>query len=383
VSSEASLAELKKHRAGLTGILENYGSLVPAEDRPAFEELGHNLQEYWQLIDPVLTWDDSRRRREGFAYLKRVVFPKRLELLAITDELGRLNDRHLQSVSDRSVATFHVFRSRLTGALFTSVGLGTLLGLLTSLYLLRLERDLVRRYAEITEARAELEQLSARIVDAQEQERRNISRELHDEVGQSLSALLVDVGNAAAAAPAGAVELDTRLRSIRGLAESCLQTVRNISLLLRPSMLDDFGLVPALHWQAREFLRRYHVDVSVRADELVDELPEAVRTCIYRVVQEALSNVARHAEAGAVNVLLQKEDGRLLVAIQDNGRGFDTGTVKGMGLLGMEERARRLNGAFRVESAPGKGTVVQLSLPLEDDDAGTPPANEGLSQVPA
>jgi signal transduction histidine kinase len=93
--------------------------------------------------------------------------------------------------------------------------------------------------------------------------------------------------------------------------------------------------------------------------------------------------VARHAEAGAVNVLLQKEDGRLLVAIQDNGRGFDTGTVKGMGLLGMEERARRLNGAFRVESAPGKGTVVQLSLPLEDDDAGTPPANEGLSQVPA
>jgi signal transduction histidine kinase len=380
--SEASLRELKALRAELNGILSDYEKVISSEDRPTYERFQRNLERYWQVIDPVLGWDHARRKAEGFAYLKQVVFPKRAELLALAADLGSLNERHLQSISERYLETFGLFRSRLTGALFATLGLGIVLGLMTSLYILRLEHDLGRQYQEIERARAQLEELSARIVEAQEQERRNIARELHDEVGQSLSALLVDLGNATAVAPAGAEDLRGRLGSVRKLAETSLQTVRDLALLLRPSMLDDFGLVPALHWQAREFLRRYGVQVTVQAGELEDDLPESVRTCIYRVVQEALANVARHAEASSAKVLLRKDEGRILVVVQDDGRGFDTATSKGLGLLGMEERARRLNGTFRVESAPGKGTVAQLVLPLPESTEAGAGGNEAVGRIP-
>jgi signal transduction histidine kinase len=187
---------------------------------------------------------------------------------------------------------------------------------------------------------------------------------LHDEVGQSLSALLVDVGNAAAATPPEAKELAARHASIRALAEQSLRVIRNMALLLRPSMLDDLGLAPALEWQAREMSRRAGLEVKVDAADCPDELPEAVRTCVYRVVQEALSNCFRHASATHAEILLRCDGARLLVLVRDNGHGFDPRNRRGAGLIGMEERVRILNGTLRVESSPGHGSIVQAELPL-------------------
>jgi signal transduction histidine kinase len=204
-----------------------------------------------------------------------------------------------------------------------------------------------------------MERLSQRVLQVQEEERRSLARELHDEVGQSLSALLVDLGGAAAAQPQG--QLDAAKR----LAESTLASIRNICLLLRPSMLDDLGLIPALHWQARETTRRSGIPVRLIAEDSDLAVSEAYRTAVYRVVQEALQNVARHSAASEAQIMVREEGSRLLIVVQDDGKGFEPNCTKGLGLLGMQERVAHLNGILRVESAPGRGTVLQIELPVE------------------
>ncbi|MCC6365943.1 MAG: sensor histidine kinase, partial [Bryobacterales bacterium] len=139
-----------------------------------------------------------------------------------------------------------------------------------------------------------------------------------------------------------------------------------MSLLLRPSMLDDFGLIPALHWQAREMSRRTGVRVELSADDAPDSFSDEHKTCVYRVVQEALNNCARHAQATHVRIVVRQEPTRLLLVIQDNGKGFDPRFVRGLGLLGMEERVRYLGGNFHLESEPGRGTLIKVELPLVD-----------------
>jgi len=142
-----------------------------------------------------------------------------------------------------------------------------------------------------------------------------------------------------------------------------MNEIRNIALLLRPSMLDDFGLVPALDWQARETAKRTGIRIQL-SSEVPDELPEEHKTCIYRVVQEALNNCAKHAQASTVNVSVHGQNGKILLAVQDDGSGFDPQRVRGMGLLGMEEHVRHLGGTFEIDSKPGYGTALRILLPL-------------------
>jgi signal transduction histidine kinase len=143
-----------------------------------------------------------------------------------------------------------------------------------------------------------------------------------------------------------------------------------MALLLRPSMLDDLGLVPALKWQAREISKRTSMDVSVAAD-LPDDLPDDFKTCIYRVVQEALHNSASHARAKTVRIRVQQEPNRLILSIQDDGQGFDSQQVRGLGLLGIQERVAQLGGKCTVHSAPGTGTVLTVELPMLQEDQGS------------
>jgi signal transduction histidine kinase len=160
------------------------------------------------------------------------------------------------------------------------------------------------------------------------------------------------------------------LQDLRHLVEKTVAMVRDMSLLLRPSMLDDLGLVPALQWQAREVLRRKNLSVQVTADSSFDDLSDEYKTCIYRVVQEALHNVTRHAGATTVQVHLAEIGSSLVLIIKDDGHGFRPELEKGLGLLGMEERVGRLSGRFHVESAPGNGTALRIELPLPPVYAG-------------
>jgi signal transduction histidine kinase len=228
---------------------------------------------------------------------------------------------------------------------------------------LHLERELERRLEENSRARADLQELSAKLLRAQENERRSLARELHDEVGSSLSAILMEADNGQAAD--NFAEAREHLAAVRRLAETTVNEVRDLALLLRPSMLDDFGLVPALNWHAREMTKRTGLNVVLSADDAADELPDEHKTCIYRLVQEAVNNSARHANARNVRVDVARQNGSVLFRVSDDGAGFDTRVVRGLGILGMEERVRRLGGRLKIDSQPGRGTTVSAVLPVE------------------
>ena len=154
------------------------------------------------------------------------------------------------------------------------------------------------------------------------------------------------------------------MEEIKSLVESTVRVVRNMALLLRPSMLDDLGLIPALRWQAREISKRTGMDVGVAADVTSDDFPDNYKTCIYRVVQEALHNCERHSGARTVRIRVQQAGERITLSIQDDGSGFDAAQMKGLGLLGIQERVNHLGGVCRVHSSPGRGTLLSVDLAL-------------------
>jgi signal transduction histidine kinase len=239
-----------------------------------------------------------------------------------------------------------------------------LLSVLCAFYILRLERQAHQRYQEIARSQRDLEQLSARLVDAQEEERRSLSRELHDEVGQSLGALLVDVARIKSQVSQHETGIQEQLTHMKGLGEKTLSTVRNMALLLRPSMLDDLGLVAAIEWQGREVSRQGQMEVDVQAGNVPDDLPDDYKICIYRVVQEALNNATRHSGAKRARVAIEWDGHTITVSISDDGQGFDSERVRGLGLLGMEERVRRLGGKVTIHSRPREGTNIRAELPV-------------------
>lgn len=204
---------------------------------------------------------------------------------------------------------------------------------------------------------------------AQEEERRSISRELHDEVGQSLGALLVEVGQLSKLVSPEDRVTQAQISHIKSVAESAVKSIRDIALLLRPPMLDDLGLIPALEWQAREISRRSDVEVEVHPQNVSEELGNEMKVTIYRLVQEALNNAATHASAKNAKVSVIQNEDKITLEITDDGGGFDPHRKRGMGILGMEERVRRLGGSLTIQSVPGKGAMVSAEIPLHPVDS--------------
>ncbi|HWB84155.1 MAG TPA: ATP-binding protein [Bryobacteraceae bacterium] len=356
--------EVQRTQRGMWSALSAYRKNLPAPETAAVDELQRELSDYWTVVEPVLHWDAQTREDQGRAFVRQELLPRHQQMLRLAENIGKMDARQLGYGESTVAQVFADFRQQLTITAVLTILFGCVLAFLSISRIQGLERETEGRYREVVQAREELERLSERLVAAQEDERRRLSRELHDEVGQSMSALLVELGNLNAALPPGDASLHERVQSVRRLAESNVGAVRNMSLLLRPSMLDDLGLVPALKWQAREVSRRTGLKVKVAAEEVSDDLPDSYRTCIYRVVQEALHNATRHAKATQVRVTVRQEESQIRVAIQDDGAGFDPRLEKGLGILGMEERVRRLGGAFRLESEAGHGTVISILLPL-------------------
>lgn len=363
-SGAAQIERFAQTRDQTDQALAECATLIDPTENEALLELKSELQVYWKLLEFISQIPAENRLVRGSEYLSNQVRQHRAELIQMVDQVDAISARQMAASDARMNETFARLRRRLTLIVALAVGVGLLLGGFTVWRTLRLEKELERRYREVLNTQQELTELSARLVSAQEEERRSISRELHDEVGQSLSALLMEAGNAAAHVPASDTHVRQHVDSIKKLAEASVNIIRNMTLLLRPSMLDDFGLVPALEWQAREVSKRTGIRVQVAAADSAGELPDALKTCIYRVVQEALHNCARHAQARSVRVVVRQEQSRIVLSVEDDGRGFDARRVRGLGLVGMEERVRHLGGAFHVNSTPGTGTKVDVELPL-------------------
>lgn len=363
-TSEMLRAELKAIRDEMDSALEAYSRSLRPEETKTFQDLNTELDKYWSVLNPIFEWQDKDKEERGYWFLRKEVFPRRSTVLGIARNITAVNELTLNEGEKRVADVFSRFRRRLGLMMGVLLGLGLVVAALSIFYILRLEKSADQRYQESLRAQGELKELSARLVDLQEQERHAISRELHDEVGQSLSALLMDVGNLAAAAPWADGAFRQRLENIKTLAENSVNAVRNMSLLLRPSMLDDLGLVAALEWQAREVTKRTGMLVELVEENVSDTLPEDYKTCLYRVVQEALHNASQHARARSVRVVVRQEPTRLLLTVQDDGKGFDTRRVRGLGLIGMAERVSHLDGAFQIDSQPGRGALVRVELPL-------------------
>jgi signal transduction histidine kinase len=203
-----------------------------------------------------------------------------------------------------------------------------------------------------------------RAVAAQELERRRLARELHDETGQALTSMLL--GLAAIEAAETPEQGREAVAELRRLVVSTLQDVRRLAVELRPKALDDFGLLPALKRLGQTVSEGSRLDVQVEARLGLERLPADTETAVYRIVQEALTNVVKHAEAEHVSILLTRKNESVSVMIEDDGKGFDPGSARsdGLGLLGMEERVALLDGSLVVESTPGAGTTLILELPL-------------------
>jgi signal transduction histidine kinase len=351
-------------RAQIDSELKSYETLLRAEQRGPFQVLQSELQAYWRSLDPVLNWDAAERRRNGYAFLRDEVFPRRMSMLSIADRVGNVNEEELAAGERRINALFRRFRNRLLLVLGVTIALGLLQATATIRTILKLEAQTREHLQQVTQARAELRELSARLVEAQEMERKAISRELHDAIGQSLSAVLLELRNMSAALPPQPESLTENVETVRKLVESLVGMVRNMALLLRPSMLDDLGLMPALEWQAREVSRRTGMVIDTAADELPENLSDDQKTCIFRVVQEALNNISKHAGALTVRVILRVNRDAILLSVQDDGKGFEPRKQRGLGLIGIQERVTNLGGTVQVESQPGRGTLLMVQLPF-------------------
>lgn len=243
-----------------------------------------------------------------------------------------------------------------------------------------LEARVGERTAELAQANAALRALSLRLVEVQEAERRMLARELHDEAGQMLTGLKMVVEQAL---PLAAGPVRERLGEADGLIRQLIERMRNLSLELRPQILDDLGLLVALEWHFKRYTQQTNIAVSFRHSPVPQRLPAMIETALFRIAIEALTNIARHAGVNEVAVRLWADAERVRLQVEDKGKGFDVTAVwaarSSTGLSGMRERAELLAGEFTLESTVGKGTLVTVELPLINPETQPPHSASGVT----
>jgi signal transduction histidine kinase len=280
------------------------------------------------LDDPEVDQDEARRMgaRTGL-YVPLVARGRAIGIVAVHDKLG--TDARF---SDSDLRLAEIFAARAAVAVDLSE---------------RVARDTVRR-----------------VIEAQELERRRLARELHDETGQALTSILLGLKGIRAAS--SAEEAERAETDVRDLVVQALQDVRSLAVELRPSALDDFGLMPALERLASTFEERSGIRTALESSLSDERLPPETETVLYRLVQEALTNVVKHAGAESVSIVVARRGGGVSAVVEDDGRGYLPDEVRedALGLVGMRERLALLSGSLTVESTPGQGTALVAYVPL-------------------
>lgn len=347
----AARGEALKHLQVLQASSEDEGR------KAALKQLRSELEAYWSQTLVMLNWTEGEKRAQQEETLRRRG-RRRQEVFALAEQVEQLITENFIREQERVTSADRDFRASLEWTTAIALFLGLVIAVATLARILELEKQ--SRSAE-----SALRLLSVQLRTAQEEERKYLSRELHDQVGQMLTGVRMELAGLACLENDQDSEASKRIERAKGTVENTLGAVRDIAMLLRPSMLDDLGLTPAVQWLVRETSRSSGMSIRAEVDPEVDLLPDAHRTCLYRVVQEALTNASRHSGAGTVELALRAQDRWVTGTISDDGRGFERSgsTNSGLGLLGMEERVRELGGSFRLISALGRGTRVEIELP--------------------
>jgi signal transduction histidine kinase len=355
------IAEFRRTNVATLGELRR----LDAAHAEQIADLERQLDDYWRTFEPLFDWTATEKIYRSASFLRKEVVPRREAILAIAQDIEGLNNSNLAAqraeVTNRQAA----FRADLQRVLWQTVLLGVIVALLAVHGLRALERRSEVQRAIAEDAERQMRQLSQRVVAAQEEERKNLSRELHDHVAQVLTALRMELGRLERSRTQGDARAAAAIAECRRLVDQMFRTVRDLALGLRPSMLDDFGLQPALEWLVRDVNRRYGVDVVLNVQRDLESLPERHRTCVYRVVQEALTNCVRHARAASANVDVTGNANHLIVTVSDDGVGFEPSRPReGLGLRGLDERVKELGGTMRIAGSAGQGTTLTIDIPI-------------------
>jgi signal transduction histidine kinase len=375
---------MQHYRSQLEGTYSKLDELLRAyepvsdshEEREQFARLQSEVDAYRRSMVDVLASDRNQWMVEARNVLSRRVTPRRDIIIAVSESVQALN--RAGYVEQQSVigGVYQSVQRDLWQVLGFGLAIAVAIAMLAIAYAGRLEQRLRRQMSMGTELAHDLQELSAKLVTAQEQERRHIARELHDEIGQALTAIKVELafaeGSIEAAQGPTAV-----LQSARHITDGALHQVRDLSYLLHPAALDEFGLVSAVDEHIKTFRRRHGINVELSHSSMDGRLAPETEAAAYRIIQEALNNVAKHANATEVKVYLARQPGVLRVVIEDDGVGFDATAGRspdrrGLGLIGMRERASYLKGTVVVESVRGRGTRIVVDLPVRRvTDGGT------------
>src|SRR5712671_4383821 len=358
--------ELVAARESLQGRMAELSSLLREGDNPALIQLKSEVEAYWNSLDPILEWDAKEKSERSWVFLARNVLPRREGVVNLARELLTMNNENLAKERLRLQASQTGLRTFLLQMMAIALGLGIVVALLTIHRVGVMESRHAAQRREIEETQNNLRRLSQRLVQVQEGERKVLSRELHDEVGQMLTALGIELGNLGNLREIDGDAFRTRMEDAKRLNSETMRAIRDLAMGLRPSMLDDLGLEAALEWQGREFSRRTGVPANVDVNGALDHLSDAQRTCIYRVVQEALTNCARHANASNVFVSVSAREDGVDVQVRDDGDGFqpEIPVPRGLGLIGIQERVQALDGNVDIASKPKGGTTIKVQIPV-------------------
>jgi signal transduction histidine kinase len=345
---------------------------VPVLDVPGeqmrIDRLRREIDDFRRTLFEVLGTDSREWPSEARNLLRRRIMPKREGVMRISEEVQALNRSAFVQQQLDIASLYRATQRRVWQTVGLALAASVAIALLATLYAGRLEQRLERQRARDVESARDLQRLSSQLLTAQEEERRSIARELHDEVGQVLTAIKVELAVAQRSVEAAGVKVDA-LTDARRITDGALHTVRDLSRLLHPSMLDDLGLPAAIDWYLKGFGRRHGIRMELLQDGVEERLAPETEAGIYRIVQEALTNVAKHAQASTCRVFLQRLTHTVLVTIEDDGIGFrpeevsTPGASRGIGLVGIRERVAQLRGELRLESGPGKGTRLTVEIP--------------------
>ena len=361
--------ELTSSRVRIEQALRQYLPDVDSEvEREHWTRLQAELSTYWSTVVPVLKGDLSQAEAQDL--LRRSVIPKRAGIILISDDLLTLNRDAFQQHQAELARLYAVVRQRVWWTSGIAVALGLGIALVAARHAGRLEALIRLQHFQEREHKRDLQRLAARLVHVQEEQRRTIARDLHDEIGQALTAVRMGIAVLERRVSPSGTEAQS-LAEAGAMMDGIIRTVRDLSQLLHPPMLDDFGLAVTLEAYVGGFQRRTGVRADFVAVEMQERIAPELEVCLYRIVQEALTNVVKHSQATSCRVLLQRYPASVSVTVQDDGRGMEDlrsksgkGSTPGLGLMGIRERVSELGGIARWDSHTGRGTCLVVELPL-------------------
>jgi signal transduction histidine kinase len=345
--------------------------LDSSDERARVARLQREIADFHLAMLSVFDTDSRQWPRDARELLQRLVVPKRELVLQVSDQVQSISLGAFVQQRAETTAVYRMTQRQTWVRLGVALAMSLAIGLLATIYAGRLESRVRRQRARDLQITSDLHRLSARLATAQEDERRTIARELHDEVGQALTAIKVELSLAQRVAETPAPTV-ARLEDARRMAEDTLQTIRDLSHLLRPPLLDDLGLAAALKAHLDAFEKRHGVQTELFHEGMDQRLPPELETALYRIVQEALTNVSKHAHARLCRVHLKGRPSAVLVTIEDDGLGFKASDLqvldatRGLGLIGIRERVAHLGGTFQLETAPGQGTRLSIEMPARN-----------------